>query len=47
MNGLRPEKIEQLRELCRNHHGVELTHEEAVALGAYLIRLLRVVYELE
>jgi hypothetical protein len=47
MNGLPEEKLDQLRELCREHHGIELTKQEAVALGAYLIQLLRVVYELD
>ena len=38
------EKIEKLRELCRKHNGIELTHEEAAEFGAYLIRLVRAVH---
>jgi hypothetical protein len=37
------EKIEELRELCRQHRGIELTLEEATELGAYLVRLIRAV----
>jgi hypothetical protein len=45
MSGRLPdEKIEDLRELCRKHGGIELTPEEAAEFGAYLIRLIRAVY---
>jgi hypothetical protein len=38
------EKIEELRQLCREHYGIELTLDEVAELGTYLVQLIRAVH---
>jgi hypothetical protein len=38
------EKIEELRQLCREHYGIELALDEAAELATYLVRLIGVVH---